>query len=204
LRFGQAERDREWNLLDGSGSDVPGKLPRRFFVAVDDTEFSEFFTSQYARLCWLGCALTGSAVQAEELAQEALVRIWWRWRLVGRPQDPASYVRRVLVNRHRSLLRRTAVEARSLARRGPEDLALPAGDERAMVLWQAVQALPVRQRVVLVLRFYEDHTEAEVAQLLGLQVGTVKSRAHRALARLRDQLGSPSLDPASSSTEEGR
>jgi RNA polymerase sigma-70 factor (sigma-E family) len=204
LRFGQAERDREWNLLDGSGSDVPGKLPRRFFVAVDDTEFSEFFTSQYARLCWLGCALTGSAAQAEELAQEALVRIWWRWRLVGRPQDPASYVRRVLVNRHRSLLRRTAVEARSLARRGPEDLALPAGDERAMVLWQAVQALPVRQRVVLVLRFYEDRTEAEVAQLLGLQVGTVKSRAHRALARLRDQLGSPSLDPASSSTEEGR
>jgi RNA polymerase sigma-70 factor (sigma-E family) len=173
-------------------------------VAVDDTEFSEFFTSQYARLCWLGCALTGSAVQAEELAQEALVRIWWRWRLVGRPQDPASYVRRVLVNRHRSLLRRTAVEARSLARRGPEDLALPAGDERAMVLWQAVQALPVRQRVVLVLRFYEDRTEAEVAQLLGLQVGTVKSRAHRALARLRDQLGSPSLDPASSSTEAGR
>jgi RNA polymerase sigma-70 factor (sigma-E family) len=173
-------------------------------VAVDDTEFSEFFTSQYARLCWLGCALTGSAVQAEELAQEALVRIWWRWRLVGRPQDPASYVRRVLVNRHRSLLRRTAVEARSLARRGPEDLALPAGDERAMVLWQAVQALPVRQRVVLVLRFYEDRTEAEVAQLLGLQVGTVKSRAHRALARLRDQLGSPSLDPASSSTEERR
>ena len=173
-------------------------------MAVDDAEFSEFFASQYARLYWLGCALTGSPAQAEELAQEALVRIWWRWRLVGRPKDPASYVRRVLVNRHRSLLRRAAVEARSLAQRGPEDLALPALDERAMVLWQAVQALPVRQRVVLVLRFYEDRTEAEVAQLLGLQVGTVKSRAHRALARLRDQLGSPSLDPANSSTEEGR
>ena len=48
-----------------------------------DAEFSEFFASQYARLCWLGCALTGSPSQAEELAQEALVRIWWRWRLVG-------------------------------------------------------------------------------------------------------------------------
>jgi RNA polymerase sigma factor (sigma-70 family) len=71
-----------------------------------------------------------------------------------------------------------------------------------MVLWQAVQDLPVRQRVVLVLRFYEDRTEAEVAELLGLQVGTVKSRAHRALARLRDELGSPSLDPANS-IEEG-
>ena len=118
-------------------------------------------------------------------------------------QGPASYARKVLVNRHRSLLRRAATEARSLARRGPEELALPAGDERAMVLWQAIRALPVRQRVVLVLRFYEDRTEAEVAQLLGLSLGTVKSRSHRALARLRDQLGSPQLDPANS-TEEGR
>jgi RNA polymerase sigma factor (sigma-70 family) len=81
---------------------------------------------------------------------------------------------------------------------------VPAGDERAMVLWQAVQGLPVRQRVVLVLRFYEDRTEAEVAQLLGLSLGTVKSRTHRALGRLRDQLGSASLDPTSSSGEEGR
>jgi RNA polymerase sigma-70 factor (sigma-E family) len=172
-------------------------------VAVMDAEFSEFFASQYARLCWLGCALTGSPAQAEELAQEALVRTWWRWRLVGRPSDPAGYVRKVLVNRHRSLLRRTMVEARSLTQLRPEELAVPAGDERAMVLWQAVQGLPVRQRVVLVLRFYEDRTEAEVAQLLGLQVGTVKSRTHRALARLREQLGSASLDPAGSG-EEGR
>jgi RNA polymerase sigma-70 factor (sigma-E family) len=168
-----------------------------------DAEFSDFFASQYARLCWLGCALTGSPAQAEDLAQDALVRTWWRWRLVGRPKDPASYARKVLVNRHRSLLRRAASEARTLVRRGPEELALPAGDERAMVLWQAVQALPARQRVVLVLRFYEDRTEAEVAQLLGLSLGTVKSRGHRALGRLRDQLGSPSLDRADS-TEEGR
>jgi RNA polymerase sigma-70 factor (sigma-E family) len=171
-------------------------------VAINDIEFSELFASEFARLCWLGCALTGSPAQAEELAQEALVRLWWRWRLVGRPNDPASYARRVLVNRHRSLLRRAAVEARSLARRGPEELAVPAGDEQAMVLWQAIQTLPVRQRVVLVLRYYEDRTEAQVAQLLGLQVGTVKSRTHRALARLRDQLGSPTLDPTGR-TEEG-
>ena len=171
-------------------------------MAINDVEFSDFFANEFARLCWLGCALTGSPAQAEELAQDALVRLWWRWRLVGRPKHPASYARRVLINRHRSLLRRAAVEARSLATRGPEELALPAGDEQAMVLWQAVQALPVRQRVVLVLRYYEDRTEAEAAQLLGLQVGTVKSRAHRALARLRDELGSPTLDPAGR-TEEG-
>jgi RNA polymerase sigma-70 factor (sigma-E family) len=172
-------------------------------VAVDEAEFSEFFASQYGPLCWLGLLLTGSRAEAEELAQEALVRTWWRWKLVRRPDDPGSYARRVLVNRQRSLLRRAAVEARSLARSSPGELVVPAGDERAMVLWQAVQALPARQRAVLVLRFREDLTEAEVARLLGLPLGTVKSLGHRAMARLRARLGSPDLDPARSSTEEG-
>jgi RNA polymerase sigma-70 factor (sigma-E family) len=170
-------------------------------VAVDDAEFSEFFASQYAQLCWLGLLLTGSRAEAEELAQEALARTWWRWKLVRRPEDPGSYARRVLVNRHRSLLRRAAVEARWLARSRAEEVALPAGDERALVLWQAVQALPARQRAVLVLRFREDLPEAEVARLLGLPLGTVKSLGHRAVARLRQRLGSPSLDPARSAEE---
>ncbi len=174
-------------------------------MAVDETEFSEFFASQYAPLCWLGLLLTGSRTQAEELAQEALVRTWWRWKLVRRPEDPAGYARRVLVNRHRSLLRRAAVEARWLARSRPEEeVAPPADHERAMVLWQAVRALPPRQRAVLVLRFHQDLPEAEVARLLGLPLGTVKSLGHRAVARLRERLGSPSLDPAGSSTEEER
>ena len=173
-------------------------------MAVDDVEFSEFFASQYAELCWLGLLLTGSRAEAEELAQEALVRTWWRWRLVRRPEDPGRYARRVLVNRRRSLLRRAAVEARSLAQARPEELVVPTDDERAMVLWQAVQTLPARQRAVLVLRFREDLTEAEVARLLGLPLGTVKSLGHRALARLRERLGSPRLDPAGSSGEEGR
>jgi len=120
-----------------------------------------------------------------------------------RPADPGSYARRVLVNRRRSLLRRAAAEARYLARFQPEELIVPAGDDRAIVLWQAVQALPPRQRVVLVLRFHEDLTEAEVARLLGLPLGTVKSLGHRALARLRARLGEPGLDPAHSRTEEG-
>ena len=73
-----------------------------------------------------------------------------------------------------------------------------------MVLWQAVQVLPPRQRAVLVLRFHEDLPEAEVARLLGLPLGTVKSLAHRGLARLRDRLGSPDLDPTTLTRREGR
>ena len=173
-------------------------------MAVDDAEFREFFASEYSRLCWLGFLLTGSGAEGEELAQEALVRIWWRWRLGRRPADPASYARRVLVNRQRSLLRRAAVEARSLGRARPENVVLPAESERAMVLWEAVRSLPPRQRAVLVLRYQEDLTEVEVARLLGLPVGTVKSASHRALARLRERLGTYDLDPAGSSTEERR
>jgi len=173
-------------------------------LAVDDAEFREFFASEYSRLCWLGFLLTGSGAEGEELAQEALVRIWWRWRLGRRPADPASYARRVLVNRQRSLLRRAAVEARSLGRAGPAEVILPAESERAMVLWEAVRSLPPRQRAVLVLRYREDLTEVEVARLLGLPVGTVKSASHRALARLRERLGTYDLDPAGSNTEERR
>jgi RNA polymerase sigma-70 factor (sigma-E family) len=169
-------------------------------LAVDEVEFREFFADQYARLCWLGLLLTGDQAEAEELAQEALARTWWRW-VVRRPDNPAAYARKVLVNRRRSLLRRAGVETRFLARTRPEPVP-PAGDEEAMVLWQAVQALPPRQRAVVVLRFHEDLTAAEVARLLGLPLGTVKSLAHRGLARLRDRLGSPDLDPAGHTREE--
>jgi RNA polymerase sigma-70 factor (sigma-E family) len=164
-------------------------------VAIDDAEFRDFFASQYERLCWLGLLLTGSRAEAEDLAQEALVRTWWRWQLVRRPDDPERYVRKVLVNRQRSLLRRALREARALG--WTQETMPPTGDERDMVLWQAVQALPARQRAVLMLRYQEDLTEQDVARLLGLPLGTVKSRTHRALARLRRQLGSPTLDATS-------
>jgi RNA polymerase sigma factor (sigma-70 family) len=73
-----------------------------------------------------------------------------------------------------------------------------------MGLWAAVKALPARQRAVLVLRFHEDLTEAEVARLLGLPLGTVKSLGHRALARLRARLGATDLDHAGHRPKEAR
>ena len=171
-------------------------------MTVDDLEFREFFAAQYTRLCWLGLLLTGDQAEAEELAQEALVRTWWRW-VVHRPNNPAAYARKVLVNRRRSLLRRAGVESRFLAGARIEPVP-PPGDEQAMVLWRAVQGLPPRQRAVLVLRFHEVLSEAEVARLLGLPLGTVKSLAHRGLARLRDRLGTPDLDPTTSTRREAR
>jgi DNA-directed RNA polymerase specialized sigma24 family protein len=84
-------------------------------VPIDDLSFREFFASQFSALYWMGLLLTSDHGQAEELAQDALVRTYNRWKHVRRPEDPVHYARRVLVNRHRSLLRRAVLEARHRA-----------------------------------------------------------------------------------------
>ena len=170
-------------------------------MAIDDLEFREFFAAQFGRLCWLGYLLTGDRGRAEELAQDALVRTYIRWR-VRRPEDPALYARRVLVNRHRSLARRTLVELRHAHHVTRAPAAVPRPGEDAVVVWAALCRLPVKQRVVLALRFHEDLTEAQVARLLGIPLGTVKTRARRGLARLRSELGSAAQDYVPTAKEE--
>jgi RNA polymerase sigma-70 factor (sigma-E family) len=157
-----------------------------------DEDFRGFFAQHYERLCRLGFLLTGDPAQAEELAQDALVRTWRRWRLVGKPDNPETYARKVLVNRHRSLLRRTLVETRHRYRDRPNEGASDEHREDAIVLWAATRRLPLRQQAVLVLRYYEDLSEAEIARVLGIPAGTVKTLARRGLARLRRNLHAPS------------
>jgi len=160
-------------------------------MAGDDREFLDFFADEFWSLRRLGFLLTGDWGEAEELAQEAMARTFAVWSRVRRYRQPAAYARKVLLNRHRSLLRRAVVEARHvLATRSPvgashePDLS---GDD--LLLWQALGRLPARQRAAIVLRYYLDLSEAEVARQLGVPVGTVKSLVHRGLARLRDRLG---------------
>src|SRR5512132_1563637 len=156
----------------------------------DDPDFLEFFAGEFWPLRRVGFLLTGDWHQAEELAQEAMARTWAAWPRVRGYDRPAAFARKVLVNRHRSLLRRAVVEARDLVARPPEDRHQPdfgGGDD--LVLWQALQRLPSRQRAAIVLRYYLDLPEAEVARLLKVPPGTVKSLVHRGLARLRERLG---------------
>jgi RNA polymerase sigma-70 factor (sigma-E family) len=170
-----------------------------------EAEFQDFFAAEYPALCRLGYWLTGDWGQAEELAQEALVRAYWRWPLVRRLDQPGRYARKVLVNRYRSLLRRALVEARHVGRARAPVQPPPGDHEGSLVLWAAVRRLPPRQRAVIVLRYQEDLSEAEVARLLRVSVGTVKSTASRAIARLRDELGPPASDlarPASGEMED--
>jgi RNA polymerase sigma-70 factor (sigma-E family) len=169
-----------------------------------DAEFQEFFASQYEPLCRLGYWLTGNWGEGEELAQEALVRVYWRWPIVRRLDRPGDYLRKVLVNRYRSLLRRALVEARHATRIRQPAGANPADHDGSLVLWAAVRQLPPRQRAVLVLRYQEDLSEAEVARLLGLSVGTVKSTTSRALSRLRGELEPPAGDLAPRTSQKGQ
>ena len=161
-------------------------------MPADDLEFRTFFSAHFGALCWLGYLLTGDRSQAEELAQEAMVRTLGRWR-VRRPDDPVAYARRVLINRHRSVGRRALLELRHTERLRREQRPAPGLGEDAVIVWAAMRRLPERQRLVLALRYHEDLSEAEVARLLRLPLGTVKTLARRGLARLRGELG-PAAD----------
>ena len=166
----------------------------------EDSQFSEFFASQYGGLRRLGFLLTGDWSQGEELAQDALVRVYWRWALVRRQEHPEAYARKVLINRHRSWLRRLRLEVRHAGQVWGESV--DAGQrEELLVVWAAIRRLPTRQRAVVVLRYHEDLPELEVARLLKMPVGTVKSTANRALARLRRDLAGRLVDHADTRKE---
>jgi RNA polymerase sigma-70 factor (sigma-E family) len=157
-------------------------------MADHDREFVDFFADQYWPLRRLGFLLTGNWHEADELAQEAVARTFAAWTRLRDPNKAAAYARKVLVNRHRSLLRRALVEARhAMVQREERYEPDFSGDDQ--LLWHALQQLPARQRAALVLRFYLDLPETEVARLLGVPPGTVKSWVHRGLAHLRARLG---------------
>jgi RNA polymerase sigma-70 factor (sigma-E family) len=143
-------------------------------------EFERLYHECYRPSVRLAHLLTGSNAIAEEIVQEAFVRVHERYEAL---KVPAAYLRTVVTNLSRSHLRRVRRERRLVPERAGVELP-PEIDET----WKAVVALPFDQRAVLVLRYYADLTEAEVASVLNCRVGTVKSRHHRALTKLRQEL----------------
>jgi RNA polymerase sigma-70 factor (sigma-E family) len=149
-------------------------------------EFDAFVAGAGSRLLRTAYLLTGDQRAAEDLLQDTLLRVWSRWSRVRAADHPLAYTRRVLVttsvSRWRALRSRAAGE-RLVADPPEASAAEPAG--RDDELWQAVLALPPRQRAVMVLGYYEDLTDAGVAEVLGCTVGTVKSQRAKALRTLR-------------------
>jgi RNA polymerase sigma factor (sigma-70 family) len=125
--------------------------------------------------------LTGSPAVAEELVQDAFIKFA---RSAGKKDEPAAYLRVIVVNLCRSQQRRNLIERR-LAPKAPVASGAADIDET----WDVIRKLPFRQRAALMLRYYEDLPEADIACLLGCRPGTVKSALHRGLAALRKELG---------------
>jgi RNA polymerase sigma-70 factor (sigma-E family) len=152
-----------------------------------EEEFRRFFESHADGLGRLGTFLTSNPEQGAELAQETLVRVYKQWGRI-KDQDPGPYARRVLVNLVRSAHRRRIVERKHLST--VQEVARC--ETRHVDDWlrvsEALKSLPPMRRAAIVLRFYEDMPEAEIARVLDRPLGTIKSDIHRALAKLRPLL----------------
>jgi RNA polymerase sigma-70 factor (sigma-E family) len=154
-----------------------------------DDAFTAFVAARSRHLLQTAYLLTGDRHRAEDLLQTALTRAYLRWdRIVS--DDPEGYVRRTLANAHIDWWRRKPWREEPTG-----ELPEVAADDGATAyavrqsVLQALAVLPRRQRAVVVLRYYEDLSEAEIAHVLGCSPGTVKSAASRALGRLREHPG---------------
>ncbi|MGC4110026.1 MAG: SigE family RNA polymerase sigma factor [Nocardioides sp.] len=155
----------------------------------DSAAFDDFVAARSGALLRTAYLLTHDHALAEDLLQTALAKAWFAWRRVQ--GEPEPYVRRILVNTYASWWRRKwngEQPTESLPEAPVEDSTEPTD------LWAAMARLPRRMRAVVVLRYFEDLTEAQTADLLGCSVGTVKSQTSKALAKLR-------IDPALADTE---
>jgi RNA polymerase sigma-70 factor (sigma-E family) len=152
-------------------------------VAAVRDEFEAFVGARYAALLRTAYLLTGDHHDAEDLLQQSLVKAVGAWKRIE--GDPEPYVRTILVRQNISRWR--GRRWRELTTdRPPETAVLESGTEDRIALHRALGSLAPRQRAVIVLRYYEDLTEVQTAEALGISVGTVKSQSRDALRRLRE------------------
>ncbi|GGQ66173.1 SigE family RNA polymerase sigma factor [Streptomyces althioticus] len=156
--------------------------------SVSEAEFTAYVQERRASLYATAYHLTGDRFEAEDLLQSALFSTYRAWDRISDKAAVGGYLRRTMTNLHISAWRR-----RKLNEYPTEELPETAGDTDAMrgtelraVLWQALARLPELQRTMLVLRYYEGRTDPEIADILNISVGTVKSSIWRSLRRLRE------------------
>jgi DNA-directed RNA polymerase specialized sigma24 family protein len=131
-----------------------------------EAAFAAFVSARSPALLRTAYLLTGDRGHAEDLLQTALLKTFRHWDRIRHQDRPEAFVRKVMVNSQRMVWRRRAVLEH-------------------VAIWQVLARLPPRMRAVLVLRYWEDLSEKETAEVLGCSVGTVKSQASRGLTRLR-------------------
>ncbi len=167
---------------------VAAPVPAPAGTTASDLEFSAYVRERRASLYATAYHLTGDRFEAEDLLQNALFSTYRAWDRIADKGALGGYLRRTMTNLHISAWRR-----RKLNEYPTEELPEPAapdhdemrGTELRAVLWQALARLPELQRTMLVLRYYEGRTDPEIAEVLDISVGTVKSSIWRSLRRLR-------------------
>jgi RNA polymerase sigma-70 factor (sigma-E family) len=156
--------------------------------------FEEFIAARLPAVLKFAGVLTGDRGLAEDVVQEVLIRANGRWQAIARLDRPEAYVRKMIVNEYLSWRRRSwrlvpAGTGTDIPGRSTPDPAAGYAERDAMVAELA--KLPLRQRAVLVLRYYEGLSDREIADVLGCRPGTVRGYASRALAALRVELTAP-------------
>jgi RNA polymerase sigma-70 factor (sigma-E family) len=172
-------------------------------TGTDADSFATVFHAHHRQAVRLAYLLCGDHHQAEDIVSDAFAKVYARWRK-GEVADVGAYLRRAVVNETNSKLRRRYLERREAAKRSGDERGVRLVDEHAAdhdQVWQAIQQLPGRQRQAVVLRYYEDLSEAQTAGILGCSVGTVKSQVSRGLARMQQLLGDSSAAPAPPSSD---
>ena len=155
--------------------------------------YDEFVEDRLAALSRYAMMLTGDPHTAQDLVQETMVRAHQKWHQVSSAYAPEQYVKRMLTNlflewRRGSWLRRVRLRPDPAECAAPHDHAQRSADRDAV--WQALATLPKQQRAAVVLRYYEDRPDQEIADILGCSVGAARGYISRALATLRARAGS--------------
>jgi RNA polymerase sigma-70 factor (sigma-E family) len=177
-------------LDDRAGATAVDPGPPRTRSERRDAEFTDYLHARQPSLLRTAYLLTGDRHQAEDVLQTSLAKLYLAWDKVRDRGSVDAYVRRIMVNENNSLWRR------GWKRREHATEVLPEGsphldaydDGRGAALWDVVRTLPPKARAVVVLRYYEQLSEAETADVLGISVGTVKSQCSRAIAALRERV----------------
>ncbi len=155
--------------------------------------YESLFHREYPRMVALAYGITGNRWAAEELAQEACLRAYRSWDSISGYDKPGAWLRRVTINLSNSFIRRRVSELRALERyvfNGVQPLADHSLE--AKEFWEQVSSLPRRQREVIVLRYVDDLTTTEIADVLGISESSVRTHLQRGREMLASRLGGPS------------
>ena len=163
--------------------DQPEPLDGKISSADRTACVAELYRREYPAMVRLAHLITGSNEAAEDVVQDSFVRVFRSWE---RAHQPGAYLRMIVVNRCRSWHRRNRMERERMPRPRPE--AVDAIDTGSRELLDALAHLGVRQRTAIVLRFYLDMSEADIASAMGCRPGTVKSLVHRGLRQLEGMI----------------